>query len=206
MKEAKHMPRPLLLLTCLLAALSTGQAFGASEGDVVYVTDELRLGLYATEETTGRASRTLLSGARLTVLERALMSIRVRTDDGDEGWVKTAYIVTAEPARSRLARVEAEAEAVAGRLAESEAALAAAGSELETLSAELAEAQAGIIELPALQAENAELAAALNEGGTRVPLLWLIIAAVISALIGGLIGYWLLDRRVRSRFGGLRVY
>ena len=197
---------PLLLLISLLASLSGANVMAASEGDVVYVTDELRLGLYATEETTGRARKTLLSGARLTVLERALMSIRVRTDDGEEGWVKTAYIVEAEPARSRLARVEAEAATVAAQLAEQNTTLAAAEARTNELLAELEEANAGITELPALKAENKALTAALNEGGVRVPLLWLIVAALISAILGGLIGYWLLDRRVRSRFGGLRLY
>jgi SH3 domain protein len=173
---------------------------------VVYVTDELRLGLYSTEETSGRANKTLLSGARLTVLERALMSIRVRTEDGEEGWVKTAYIVALEPARSRLARVEAEAAETAARLADTEAALQSATAEADDLAASLAEANTGITELPALKEENAALKAALNEGDIRVPLAWFIVAALISALIGGLIGYWLLDRRVRSHFGGLRVY
>ena len=194
------------LLACVSALLWSTAAAAAAEGDVVYVTDELRLGLYATEETSGRAGKTLLSGARLTVLERALMSIRVRTDDGDEGWVKTAYIVEAEPARSRLARVEAEAAATTVQLTETEAALDAATAEVSALSTKLAEANAGITDLPALREENAALKAALNEGGTRVPLAWLIVASLLSAVLGGLIGYWLLDRRVRSRFGGLRVY
>lgn len=190
----------------LLGVCWTVYAQAAAEGDVVYVTDELRLGLYTTEETSGRATRTLLSGARLTVLERALMSIRVRTDDGDEGWVKTAYIVTVEPARSRLARVEAEAADTAARLAETEAALAAAKVEADGLTTDLAQANAGITDLPALREEVTTLRAALNEGGARVPIIWLIAAALLSAVLGGLIGYWLLDRRVRSRFGGLRVY
>ncbi len=190
----------------LLGVCWTVHAQAASEGDVVYVTDELRLGLYTTEETSGRATRTLLSGARLTVLERALMSIRVRTDDGDEGWVKTAYIVTVEPARSRLARVEAEAADTAARLGETEAALAAAKAEADGLTTDLAQANAGITDLPALREEVTTLRAALNEGGARVPIIWLIAAALLSAVLGGLIGYWLLDRRVRSRFGGLRVY
>lgn len=206
MKTTDRSAIPLMLLVSLLASFSGANVMAASEGDVVYVTDELRLGLYATEETTGRARKTLLSGARLTVLERALMSIRVRTDDGEEGWVKTAYIVEAEPARSRLARFEAEAATVAAQLVERNTALEAAEARINELIAELKEANAGITGLPALKAENEALTAALNEGGIRVPFVWLIVAALISAILGGLIGYWLLDRRVRSRFGGLRLY
>ncbi len=206
MKPLRYPALPRLLVSGLIAVLAASQALAASEGDVVYVTDELRLGLFATEETSGRANRTLLSGTRLTVLERSLMSIRVRTDDGDVGWVKTAYIVEAEPARSRLPVVEAEAAAITTRLAETEAALEAANSEADGLSAELTEARAGITELPTLRAENESLKAELNAGGIRVPLIWLIVAALLSAVAGGLIGYWLLDRRVRSHFGGLRPY
>lgn len=194
------------LLTLVVAILCAPVASGAAEGDVVWVTDELRLGLFAGEDTAGRASRTLLSGARLTVLERSLMSIRVRTEDGQEGWVKTAYIVEREPARARLASVEAEAAGTLERLAATEAELEQASAEVRTLSAELTDARAGITELPALREENAALTAQLNEGGPRIPLTWVIVAVLISALIGGLVGYWLLDRRVRSRFGGLRVY
>ena len=194
------------LVSLVLILTFSAHAYSAAEGDVVYVTDELRLGLYSSEETSGRAKKTLLSGARLTVLERSLMSIRVRTDDGDQGWVKTAYIVEAEPARSKLERVAAEAAATSTRLVETEAALAEASGQADELSLKLAEANAGITDLPALREENAALQAELAAGGIRVPLIWVIAAALISAVIGGLIGYWLLDRRVRSRFGGMRLY
>ena len=204
--QARLAGRLAALAVCATLLVLPAVSFGAAEGDVVYVTVELRLGLYRTEETTGRARKTLLSGARLTVLERSLMSIRVQTDDGDEGWVKTAYLVESEPARSKLARVEAEAAATGARLMETEAALTEATGNTRALASQLAEANAGITELPALRAENAELKAALEAGGIRVPLLWLIAAALISAVVGGLIGYWLLDRRVRSHFGGHRLY
>jgi SH3 domain protein len=192
-----------MLMVCAAVLPLVG---AAAEPEVVYVTDELRLGLYRTEETSGRTVKTLISGARLTVLERALMSIRVRTDDGDEGWVKTAYIVEAEPARSRLARVEAAAAVTTTQLADTEAALADRKAEVVRLKEELAAAEQAITDLPALREENAALRDTLNAGGTRVPLAWFIAATLIGFLIGGLVGYWLLDRRVRSRFGGLRVY
>jgi len=207
-----RMTRFLLLPAMAVLALSPftsaagAVAGGTAVGDVVYVTDELRLGLYRTEETTGRTIKTLISGARLTVLERALMSIRVRTEDGDEGWVKTAYIVDKEPARSRLAGLEAEAEQTRTRLAETEAALETSLETQQQLVDELAATKQGIADLPGLRAENKTLRATLEAGGIRVPLTWFLVAMVVSLLLGGLFGYWLLDRRVRSRFGGLRVY
>lgn len=200
---SRHSFRLIFFLT--LCSIPLPQTL-AAEADVVYVTDELRLGLYRTEETSGRALKTLVSGARLEVLERSLMSIQVRTEDGDEGWVKTAYIVTSEPARRRLATVETLQSETAARLADREAELSALKSDHDALAAELALARQGITDLPGLRAENESLKAALNEGGVRVPLLWIFIASVLSLLLGGLLGYWLLDRRVRRRFGGIRVY
>ena len=190
----------------LLQALLPAPGALAAEADVVYVTDELRLGLYRTEETTGRTLKTLVSGARMEVLERALMSIRIRTEDGDEGWVKTAYIVTNEPARSRVARVEALQTETAAALADRETELVAARADAESARNEMAAAQQGLVELPELKAENESLKAALNQGGVRVPLLWLLIAAFASLLLGVFAGYGWLDRKVRKKFGGVRVY
>ena len=192
--------------TGLLLLLLISLPARAADADVVYVTDELRLGLYRTEETSGRTIKTLISGARLTVLERALMSIRVRTEDGDEGWVKTAYIVEKEPARARVARLEAAAEETARRLAEAEAALETSRSNASELAGELAAVKQGVADLPALEAENAALKATLEEGGIRVPFGWFLGVSLLCLLAGSVLGYWLLDRRVRSRFGGVRPY
>ena len=195
-----------LVSSLLLRVLLLAPEALAAEADVVYVTDELRLGLYRTEETSGRTLKTLVSGARMEVLERALMSIRIRTEDGDEGWVKTAYIVTTEPARSRVARVEALQTETAAALAARETELAAARVAAENVNALLAEAQLGIVELPELKAENKALNAALNDGGVRVPFVWLLISAFVSLLLGAFAGYSWLDRKVRRKFGGIRVY
>lgn len=195
-----------LVSSLLLRVLLLAPEALAGEADVVYVTDELRLGLYRTEETSGRTLKTLVSGARMEVLERALMSIRIRTEDGDEGWVKTAYIVTTEPARRRVATLEALQAETAGTLADRETELAAVRVDAESVNAQLAEAQLGIVELPELKAENESLKAALNDGGVRVPLVWLLIVAFASLLLGAFAGYSWLDRKIRRKFGGIRVY
>lgn len=191
----------------LLLLLLPWQANAAAiDADVVYVTDELRLGLYRGEETTGRSIKTLISGARLEILERALMSIRVRTEEGDEGWVKTAFIVSTEPARRRVADLETQLAQTSDLLISRDSELESARTDVARLNAELNEARSGITDLPMLKQENASLTEALNEGGVRVPLVWLAIAAVISLLAGALLGYLWLDRRVRRQFGGVRVY
>ena len=191
----------------LVAALVGSASLAAQEpASVVYVTDELRLGLYATEETSGRALKTLVSGTRLDVLERALMSIRVRTEEGDEGWVKTAYVVPNEPARRRLAALESLQATTAESLAAAETDKARLADRIASLEGELAEARQGIADLPEVVATNEALRAKLSERGVQVPILWFALAIIVALIGGGCVGYWWLDQRVRRQFGGVRVY
>ena len=195
-----------ITLAAILSICCAQALAAAPDADVVYVTDELRLGLYPTEETSGRALKTLVSGTELTILERSLMSIRIRSEEGDEGWVKTAYVVDKPPARRQLASLQALQEETAARLSAREENVATLAARIEELNTALARAEQGMADLPALREENAELRATLSAAGIRVPLLWLVLASLASLILGGLLGYWWLDRRVRKNFGGIRVY
>jgi len=190
----------------LAALLCAAPAVMAAEADVVYVTDELRLGLYASEDTAGRAVKMLVSGTKLDILERSLMSIRVQTEDGDQGWVKTAFVVDREPARRKLARVEAEQAETAAVLADRETQIGELSARIDALTASLATAERGIEDLPALRIENESLKAALSARGGRVPLPWLAVAVIAALIAGAIAGYGWLDRRVRRQFSGLKIY
>ena len=187
-----------------LATWTVGLPVAAAE--IVYVTDELRLGLYDSELTSGRPFKTLISGAELTVLERSLMSIRVRTEEGDEGWVKTAYIVDTEPGRRRAERLEAANAGLSEEKSALTTSLAAAEARIDDLESEVAAANAGIAELPQLREDHEALKAQVATRDQRVPLAFAIAGAALTLVIGGIGGYWWLDRRVRSHFGGIRPY
>lgn len=190
----------LAVWTVLLAAVP------ALAAETVYVTDELRLGMYDNEQTNGRAFKSLVSGDRLEVLERSLMSIRVRTDDGEEGWVKTAYVVTKEPARRRVAGLEEANGELEQANAELTAKLDTAEAGIGTLEAELASVESQVEELPALKEAHAALQAEAATRERRVPLLWVVIAVAVALVLGTAAGYYWLDRKVRSHFGGIRPY
>ena len=191
---------------CLLLVSVEATAAETAEQNVVYVTDELRLGLYGTEETSGRALKTLISGTRLEILERSLMSIRIRTEDGDEGWVKTAYVLPTEPARRRLAALEELQAETAASLAERETEIQGLNQRIDDLDAALIQAEQGAIDLPGVRAENESLKASLAERGVTVPVLWLTVAVAVSLALGALLGHWWLGRKVRKQFGGVKVY
>lgn len=200
MQRAIRAACAALLLPILLPSQTL-----ALEG-TVYVTDELRLGLYADDRTTGQPLRTFASGDKLEVLERALMSVMVRSEDGAEGWVKSAFLLTEPTAKLRLAALEKDSAAVSETLTALQAAHRVAEQRIEELTAELANAQAGLTNLPELERQNQGLQAALAAVGTTVPRYWLAVSAFGALAIGCLAGYFWLDRRVRKKFGGVRVY
>jgi hypothetical protein len=181
-------------------------ALPARAAQIVYVTDELRLGMYDNEQTKGRPFESLVSGDRLEVLERSLMSIRVRTDDGEEGWVKTAYVVSKEPARRRVAGLEKANGELEQANAELTAKLGTAEDSIGTLRRELASVESEVEELPALREAHAALEAEAASRKLRVPVLWVAIAVVVALMLGTAAGYYWLDRKVRSHFGGIRPY
>jgi cobalamin biosynthesis Mg chelatase CobN len=223
------LKRPAALLLALLAAK------GAT-GATAYVSDELVLGVYAEENSQGQRLATLHSGARVETLAQNGDYTQVRLNDGTTGWVRSAFLISKEPAVVRLKKLEEELDrtrATTPALAE-----AAARSEVERLKQELAfkqseldAARAGAAAPGAAGAAGAAspdtstpgASSALDPAGiaaqrsapTPLPLsqarasAWLA-AAAIAATVGLGAGFWLgystLARRIRRKFGGLKVY
>jgi hypothetical protein len=144
---------------------------------------------------------------------------QVRLDDGTVGWVKSSYLTTHEPATVRVKQLEEELDR--SRATTPELAEAAARSEVEQLKRELASKQAEL-DAAGMTASAAPNAAA-HEGATRSAAApasvvagmssivgarpWILVAAMLAALAGGFwIGYATLARRVKHKFGGIKVY
>jgi hypothetical protein len=183
-----------------------------------YVSDELVLGVYAELNNQGQRLSTLHSGANVETLQVNGDYTQVRLNDGTIGWVKSAYLTTQEPATVRVKQLEDELDrsrATTPALAE-----AAARSEVEQLKRELAAKQSELdalrespsaaslgVPTPQAGAASAATPALAGPGGTpaRGTAAWLF--ALLGALGGG---YWLghavLARRVKRKFGGIKVY
>lgn len=194
-------------LAALLLALLSIKGMAAT----AYVSDELVLGIYAEENNQGQRLATLHSGASVETLAQNGDFTQVRLGDGTTGWVKSAFLTTREPAVVRLKHLQEELDqsrATTPALAE-----AAARSEVERLKSELAGKQS---ELDAAHAERLSpvTASQLNSGplaaiqAAAAPR-WPLIAGTAVA-IGLACGFWLgyatLARRVRQKFGGIKVY
>jgi SH3 domain protein len=203
-------------------------ALPAARAATAYVSDELVLGVYAEQNGQGQRLTTLHSGASVETLAVNGEFTQVRLSDGTAGWVKSAYLTTQEPATARVKLLQEELDrsrATTPALAE-----AAARSELEQLKSALKDKQA---ELDALRADQAPAAttgaadaSAANAGGaangaaagaapaggmaavaTAAAHRWMEAAAVLAALACGFwLGYASLARRIRHKFGGIKVY
>jgi SH3-like domain-containing protein len=192
-------------LAALLLALPAIKCMAGT----AYVSDELVLGVYAEENSQGQRLATLHSGTQVETLAQNGEFAQVRLTDGTTGWVKSSFLTPNEPAVVRVKRLEEELDrsrATTPALAE-----AAARSEVERLKQELAAKQA---ELEAARGHSAAAAAPVATGplavihaaaASRWPLL-----AGIGVVIGLGCGFWLgyatLARRIRHKFGGLKVY
>jgi len=202
-------------------------ALPAARAGTAYVSDELVLGVFAEQNGQGQRLATLHSGASVETLAVNGEFTQVRLSDGIGGWVKSAYLTTQEPATVRVKKLQEELDrsrATTPALAE-----AAARSELEQLKSALKDKQA---ELDALRADQTPAAGAADSGAAHSgvtggaatgaappagvmaaisaaagPHRWVGVALVLAALAGGFwLGYATLARRVRHKFGGIKVY
>lgn len=190
----------------VLTAASAG-APSTARAATAYVTDELVLNVYSEQNQQSQRLATLHSGANVETLATSGDYTQVRLGDGVTGWVKSTFLTTNVPPAVRVKQLEEELDR--SRATTPELAEAAARSELDRLQHELAEKQS---ELDAALAAPAQTGA--TSGAARaVPPRWVgagtAACAVVVVAVGAL-GFWLgyvtLARRIRRKFGGLKVY
>jgi Bacterial SH3 domain len=198
---------PALAVALLLpAALAPGRA----RAEELYVIEQLVAGLNNAPDATGERIASVKSGDKLEVIERSGDQVHVRTANGREGWIRASYLTADEPLRARLAERTAEVarlkEDVSRLAAQLEAARAGASSGPK------APAPQSAASTPAEPAEEAVRSPRRglfgngpDEGGRRVwP--WALGSALLALIVGFALGALVLDRHIRRKYGGLRIY
>ncbi len=187
----------------------------------MYVSDDLVLGVYSEPNGAGQRLATLHSGAAIESVEEPAGGTeytKVRLADGRVGWVKSSYLTTRVPAAVRVKQLEDELDR--RHATTPELAAAAARSELEALKGELAAKDTELAAARAAAREGRSAAdasaadpSAVNAAGAPLarkvligrPLGW--AAALAAALAAGFAaGYATLARRIRQKYGGLKIY
>jgi len=201
--------RPVIGLIALALVLAAPLAIA----ETAYVTDQLVVGVYPTSDLDGERIGTVHTGDAVEVLDTDGEASQVRLADSTEGWVKSSYLEDQPPVAQRLAALEAENKklksAAAGvdaaglqkTNAELRAALDAAQRDLDEARRSAATPRAPV---PADEAP-VETVKPQHDDTLRNVILGLLLAA--AGIGGGFAwGYYTLDRRVRRKYGGLKVY
>jgi hypothetical protein len=193
-----------------LALLLGAAAPRPARAEELYVIEQLVVGLYSTPDVTGERITTVKSGERVEVLERAGDQVRVRTEGGREGWIRAVYLQAAEPLRPQLAERTAEVARLKEDVSRLEKELQAArASAAPQAPAPAAPASAAAAPAPPAPAESLETVREPRDGlfgdpGRVWP--WALGSALAALCVGFALGMHTLDRHIRRKYGGLRIY
>ena len=202
-------PRAVLspsLLLVVAAFFPLALAAQTAPAESAYVTDVLRLGLYQAEDATGRPFRTLVSGTQVEILERRTFYARVRTPDGEVGWVKSNFLQDEKPAALRATEYETRISELTGDLQRVQAELDEANGTLSGIRSETSDVVGLTQEAESLRSEKERLEDRLASFRGSLPIKWSLILAAVLAVLGFIGGIAFLDYRIRKRHGGFRVY
>lgn len=177
--------------------------------ETAYVTDNLRLRMYADAELTS-VLETLQSGDAFEVLSRNSQTALVQLADGRQGYVSAGYIVYDKPAKLIVAESQAEVERLTALNTELQASFAEPQALVDKLRAESADLNAQLDTAAArvveLEDSNRSLTAKQARYRYSLPYTWVAGAMIICLIAGVLAGQWWDDRQSRKRHGGIRVY
>jgi hypothetical protein len=180
----------------------------------LFVSDKLVLNVYSEPEQAGSRVATIETGDAVDELERGQGFVRVRLTDGREGWVGSNYLTTDAPAAVQLRDLQRQQKGAAqaadkkaaeeiARLKKESEALQAQVKELKAVAAAPAPAEEGVLEGASPAPQRLATVAPTSTGG---PIwLWSLIVVAVAGLAYAA-GYQSLARRIRKKFGGLRIY
>lgn len=198
-----------------------GQAVPQQDPQRRFVSDKLVLNVYAEPEQSSARVATIQTGDIVEELERMENLVRVRLEDGREGWVGASYLTSDEPAAARLRELQRQQKsATRGSEKESAEEIARLKKENAALQAQVKQLQANAkapvapaapvhastqIIAPTtsdVASEEAARAGAALSGGMSWG--WLI-AVVLTGAVSFASGYQTFARRLRRKFGGLKI-
>jgi hypothetical protein len=198
----------------------TGEAPAAQMPRKHFVSDKLVLNVYAEATQGSERVATIQAGDAVEELERSGNQVRVRLEDGREGWVGANYLVSDAPAIVRLRELQGQQANPTPRVDKVSAdEIAQLKKENTALRGQVGQLQSRVATpvavpppaespkpveclAPDAPVQAAAFPGVASDGGIAG---WLIA----MVLVGGVAfagGYQTLARRLRKRFGGLKVY
>jgi hypothetical protein len=193
-----------------IAAMATACVALNAHAEPMYVVETLIVNLNSEPDGSGARVASIRSGDKVEMIERQGDQSRVRLSSGAEGWVRSSYLTADPPLRQRLDERTQELDKSRERV--------------QQLEGELAQAQAKLVAAarpPAMEPTQPSPPAAAappppepsrpifpdsDASSTRPNWRWVVLGSVISLIVGFALGWQSLDRRIRRKYGGLRIY
>lgn len=206
---------PLLARALSLAALlALAAALATAHAETLYVVEQVVVNVNSAPDASGERIATVKSGEGVELLERQGEQVHVRLAGGREGWIRAGYLSAAAPLRVQLAQRDAEVARLQDEVNRLTAQPAAARSPAAGAAAATTAAS------PAADSPAAPPAAAAEDPGNSSGMLfggsaaeqpvrawpWALGGALLGLAIGFALGVVLLDRHIRRKYGGLRIY
>jgi len=177
----------------------------AIHAETLYVVEQLVVNVTSTPDGSGQKVASIHSGDAVEVLDRQGDEIQVRLANGIQGWIKKSYLSAELPLQQRLTErmvevaklkqdvTRLETELAAARTTSSSAPAPAQTRESESSSADPAAHEPSFFMTP-------------PAGPARPIWHWVLGSFVIALGLGFALGWYVLDRRIRRKYGGLRIY
>ncbi len=186
----------------LLAGVLASTALHA-EG--LYVIEQLVVSVNSAPGGAGERVTSLHSGERVELIERAGEEVHVRLAGGRDGWIRASYLSADEPLRPQLAARSAEVARLREQVDALQTQLLAtrtAGSAAAPPAALAATTVAPADDPPAPRGGLF----AVSETRARPGWIWVWVSALVCLSAGFALGWRALDKRIRAKYGGLRIY
>jgi SH3 domain protein len=178
--------------------------------DPVFISDKLVVNVYAEANQESEKIETLESGAALESTDKAEGYTRVKLADGREGWIKSSYLSAQKPAIVRLRELEKEHASISTappKTAEELKHLQEQNSALHTEIDALKKAAANSRPQPASEIREVTTTVIRSEAPPAMHAVkWGAGVGAIGGLIGFAFGYWMIARRIKRKYGNLRIY
>ncbi len=184
-----------------VALLSTAHSYA----ETVYIIDNIRVGLRVTANADADKSIVMDSGTKLEVLGQQNGYHKVKTEDGDEGYVSPAYVQSEPTAALQLEQMKIELQEK----------MAAHQLELQQLNEQNEQVQELNIKLEGilsqLREDNHNLTLEMDDiksrgiftSEYRLPVIF--ITLILFIFVGFVGGYSYYHNKVIKRFGGLEI-
>jgi hypothetical protein len=195
-----------------------------ARAEQVYVIEQLVVAVGSEPAGAGERIGQVKSGDKLDLIERQGEEAHIRLANGKEGWIKGSYVSAEQPLTSRLSERTAEVDKLKQDVSRLESELASARAARNSAPAQAHTSRPtsvpGPMSAPGPANSRPDTPTAVSDPpygrdavflrppdqAGETPWTWVLGTSAVMLLIGFALGWRTLDRRIRQKYGGLRIY